>query len=119
MMRVGLIDQLEVSAFLCDVFFFVSSVTTNITTYWFFFLKELEKNAASKDLTTQLKIFNDHREDDYYELGQRFDNAKMDFDDIHEVFEVLKNLVLDTPSEPYFLSILQHLLFIRDDAYIR
>ncbi|XP_073989603.1 diaphanous related formin 1 isoform X2 [Rhodnius prolixus] len=91
MMRVGLIDQLE----------------------------ELEKNAASKDLTTQLKIFNDHREDDYYELGQRFDNAKMDFDDIHEVFEVLKNLVLDTPSEPYFLSILQHLLFIRDDAYIR
>lgn len=43
----------------------------------------------------------------------------MDFDDIHEVFEVLKNLVLDTPSEPYFLSILQHLLFIRDDAYIR
>ncbi|KAK9508062.1 hypothetical protein O3M35_007806 [Rhynocoris fuscipes] len=81
-------------------------------------LDELEKNAPH-DLMTQLKIFNDHREDDYYEFGQRFDNVKLDFDDINECFEVLKNLVLDTPSEPYFLSILQHLLFIRDDSYIR
>lgn len=43
----------------------------------------------------------------------------MEIDDINDCFEVLKNTTLDTPAEPYFLSILQHLLFIRDDYYIR
>lgn len=70
-------------------------------------------------MTLQLKVFNDQKEDDFYEFSQRFDNLRLEFDDINECFEVLKNFVMDTPSEPYFLSILQHLLFIRDDSLIR
>jgi len=66
-----------------------------------------------------VKIFNDMKEEDYYEFVQRFDNVRLEFDDINECFEVVKNLVMDSPSEPFFLSILQHFLFIRDDAQIR
>ncbi|XP_066905868.1 protein diaphanous-like, partial [Halyomorpha halys] len=91
MMRVGLFDLLDV----------------------------LEKDASEDlNLTLQLKVFNDQKEDDFYEFSQRFDNLRLEFDDINECFEVLKNFVMDTPSEPYFLSILQHLLFIRDDSLI-
>ncbi|KAK9963236.1 hypothetical protein ABG768_006437, partial [Culter alburnus] len=36
-----------------------------------------------------------------------------------EVYHLLSNMVKDTGSEPYFLSILQHLLLIRNDYYIR
>jgi len=43
----------------------------------------------------------------------------MDFDDAGECFDVLKNIVADTPAEPYLLSILQHFLFIKDDVVIR
>lgn len=77
------------------------------------------ENDASGDLTVQVKIFNDHKEEDYYEFVQRFDNVRLELDDINDCFEVIKNLVMDTSAEPYLLSILQHLLFIRDDALIR
>lgn len=66
-----------------------------------------------------MKIFNDHKEEDYYEFVQRFDNVRLELDDINDCFEVIKNLVMDSSAEPYLLSILQHLLFIRDDALIR
>ncbi|CAB0007521.1 unnamed protein product [Nesidiocoris tenuis] len=78
----------------------------------------LEKD-ASEDLKVQLKVFNDHKEEDFDEFSSRFDNLRLDFDDVNECFEVVKNITLDTPSEPYLLSILQHLLFIRDDHFIR
>lgn len=66
-----------------------------------------------------MKTFNDMKEEDYYELVQRFDNVRLELDDVNDCFEVIKNLVMDSPAEPFFLSILQHLLFIRDDAQIR
>lgn len=50
---------------------------------------------------------------------QRFDNVRMDFDDVGECFDVIKNIVADTPAEPYLLSILQHFLFIKDEVSIR
>nr|XP_032525626.1 protein diaphanous-like [Danaus plexippus plexippus] len=52
------------------------------------------------------------------ELGL-FRNSRVDFHDVNECFELVKNLVVETPAEPYLLSILQHLLFIRDDELIR
>lgn len=64
----------------------------------------------------QLSVFDKHREDDADEQLQRFDNVRVDMDDINDCFEVLKNTTLDTPAEKFFLSILQHLLFIRDDV---
>lgn len=38
---------------------------------------------------------------------------------MNEVYHLLSNMVKDTGSEAYFLSILQHLLLIRNDYYIR
>lgn len=67
----------------------------------------------------QLKVFLDHKDEDFFEFMQKFDNIRLEFDDLSDCFEVVKNLVSDTPAEPYLLSLLQHLLFIRDDALIR
>ncbi|XP_014210886.1 protein diaphanous isoform X2 [Copidosoma floridanum] len=82
-------------------------------------LETLEGEDESEDLTRHLKIFNDYKDMDYEEFVQRFDNVRLELEDVNEVFELLKNIVMDTVAEPYFLSILQHLLFIRDDAMIR
>ena len=71
------------------------------------------------ELQTQLKIFNEHKEEDFDEFAQRFDNIRLELDDVNDVFEMVKNLVMDSPAEPYFLSILQHLICIRDDALVR
>ncbi|XP_012288328.1 protein diaphanous isoform X3 [Orussus abietinus] len=81
-------------------------------------LETLEKD-ESEDLSTHLKIFNDYKEEDYEEFVQRFDHVRLELDDVNDCFEVIKNMVMDTMAEPYFLSILQHLLFIRDDALVR
>ncbi|XP_008549742.1 protein diaphanous isoform X1 [Microplitis demolitor] len=81
-------------------------------------LESLERD-ESEDLSTHLKIFNDYKEEDYEEFVQRFDNVRLEMDDVNDCFEVIKNMVMDTVAEPYFLSILQHLLFIRDDAQVR
>lgn len=81
-------------------------------------LESLERD-DSDDLTTHLKIFNRDKEEDYEEFVQRFDHVRFELDDVNDCFEVEKNRVMDTPAEPYFLSILQHLLFIRDDALVR
>ncbi|XP_046422333.1 protein diaphanous isoform X5 [Neodiprion fabricii] len=78
----------------------------------------LEKD-TSEDLANHLKILKEHKEEDYEEFVQRFDNVRLELDDVNDCFEVAKNMVMDTPAEPYFLSILQHLLFIRDDALVR
>lgn len=67
----------------------------------------------------QLNVFNEHKEDDYMEFMQKFDNVRLELDDVSDCFEMVKNLVMDTPSERYLLSIVQHFLYIRDDAFIR
>ena len=67
----------------------------------------------------QLKVFQDHRDEDFDEFAQRFDNIRLELDDVDECFELVKNLVMDTNAEPFFLSILQHMICIRDDAQIR
>ncbi|XP_063219909.1 protein diaphanous-like [Bacillus rossius redtenbacheri] len=74
---------------------------------------------GNDELDVQLKIFKDYKEEDYYEFVQRFDHVRLELDEINDCFEVVKNLVMDTSAEPYLLSILQHLLFIRDDALLR
>ncbi|KAK5638990.1 hypothetical protein RI129_013285 [Pyrocoelia pectoralis] len=77
------------------------------------------KNQSTALVNKQFSIFESLKDEDADELQSRFDNVRMEIDDINDCFEVLKNVTLDTPAEPYFLSILQHLLFIRDDVYIR
>ncbi|XP_065358658.1 protein diaphanous [Calliphora vicina] len=81
--------------------------------------KEIVEKSNNDALKQHFKIFNEIREDDFEEFTQRFDNVTYNMDDVTDCFDVIKNIVTDTPSEPYFLSILQHLLYIRDDFYYR
>ncbi|XP_067622436.1 protein diaphanous isoform X2 [Eurosta solidaginis] len=81
--------------------------------------KDIVSKSNNDDLKQHFKIFNEIREDDFEEFTQRFENVSFNLDDMTDCFEVLKNLVTDTSSEPYLLSILQHLLYIRDDFYYR
>ena len=74
---------------------------------------------ATEELQLQLKVFYENRDEDFDEFAQRFDNIRLELDDVDECFELIKNLVMDTSAEPYFLSVLQHLVCIRDDAQIR
>lgn len=64
-------------------------------------------------------MFQDQKEEDFDEFAQRFDNIRVDFDDVGEIFELLNHTVAETAAEPYFLSILQHLLCVRDDYFVR
>ena len=80
---------------------------------------ETLENDATDELQLQLKVFYDSRDEDFDEFAQRFDNIRLELDDVDECFELIKNLVMDTAAEPYFLSVLQHLVCIRDDAQIR
>lgn len=82
-------------------------------------LTEIVNTSNNENLTKHFKIFNEIREDDFEEFSQRFDNVRLEMDDINDCFEVLKNIVNETSSEPYLLSILQHLLYIRDDHLFR
>ena len=82
------------------------------------FLQTLDDN-NSEELQLHLKVFYEHKEEDFDEFAQRFDNIRLELDDVNECFELIKNLVMDSPAEPYFLSVLQHLVCIRDDAQIR
>lgn len=78
-------------------------------------LLEPLRNLDVEAIDVQLSVFDTIRENDADEQQTRFDNVKIDMDDINECMEVLKNTTVDTPAEAFFLSILQHLLFIRDD----
>ncbi|RMX46568.1 hypothetical protein pdam_00021581 [Pocillopora damicornis] len=81
-------------------------------------LQEL-RDLENDDLNVQLDIFEEHRDDDSAEFQQRFTDIKINFEDQNEIIQIITNLIQDTPSEPMFLSILQHLLLIRDDVYAR
>ncbi|XP_060063333.1 protein diaphanous homolog 2-like [Ylistrum balloti] len=76
-------------------------------------------NQEDHELKTHVQIFHDHKEEDFEEFSHRYDNVRIGFEDTRQCFELVANSVKDTVAEPYFLSILQHLLCIRDDVYSR
>nr|CAD7264947.1 unnamed protein product [Timema shepardi] len=71
------------------------------------------------DKMLQLEYFKSDKDEDYYELVHKFDNVFIDIQELDDCYDVIKNLVKNTPSENHFLSIMQHLMFIRDDMDIR
>ncbi|XP_055080523.1 protein diaphanous homolog 2 isoform X3 [Periophthalmus magnuspinnatus] len=81
--------------------------------------KILPELKETEELDIQLKVFNENKEEDSIELSHRLDDIRTEMDDMDEVYHLLSNMVKDTASETYFLSILQHLLLIRNDYYIR
>uniref|UniRef100_A0A3Q1FW88 Protein diaphanous homolog 2 n=1 Tax=Acanthochromis polyacanthus TaxID=80966 RepID=A0A3Q1FW88_9TELE len=81
--------------------------------------KILPELKETEELDIQLRVFNENKEEDSIELSHRLDDIRAEMDDMSEVYHLLSNMVKDTGSETYFLSILQHLLLIRNDYYIR
>ncbi|KAM7031555.1 protein diaphanous homolog 3 [Passerculus sandwichensis] len=77
------------------------------------------KNEA---LDIQLKVFNEHKEEDMIEFSHRLEDIRSELEypfDVNDVYNMVWNTVKDTSAEGYFLSILQHLLLIRNDYFIR
>lgn len=77
------------------------------------------KTDSKGEMGLQIELFLKHKEEDFDELSEKFDNIHNDFDDTGQCFEVIQSLIAETPAEPLFLAILQHLLCIRDDHLIR
>ncbi|KAL2304182.1 hypothetical protein Nmel_012924, partial [Mimus melanotis] len=77
------------------------------------------KDKENDELDIQLRVFDENKDEDHFELSHRLNDIKAEMDDVSEVFHLLYNMVKDTSSENYFLSILQHFLLIRNDYYVR
>nr|XP_020758546.1 protein diaphanous homolog 1 isoform X1 [Odocoileus virginianus texanus] len=78
-------------------------------------LREIEND----DMRVQLTVFDEQGEEDSYDLKGRLDDIRMEMDDFSEVFQILLNTVKDSKAEQHFLSILQHLLLVRNDYEAR
>uniref|UniRef100_A0A8B9SYX7 Diaphanous related formin 2 n=1 Tax=Anas platyrhynchos TaxID=8839 RepID=A0A8B9SYX7_ANAPL len=63
------------------------------------------KDKENEELDIQLKVFDENKDEDLIELSH--------------LFHLLYNMLKDTTSEGYLLSILQHFLLIRNDYYVR
>ncbi|XP_038597190.1 protein diaphanous homolog 3 isoform X2 [Tachyglossus aculeatus] len=70
-------------------------------------------------LDIQLKVFDEHKEEDLIELSHRLEDIRAELDEANDVYQMVWNTVKETRAEGYFLSILQHLLLIRNDYFIR
>jgi hypothetical protein len=76
-------------------------------------------NALHQGLLLQLEVFETEKDSDHEELLQRLHEVQLEFNDSHEVFRLINSMTHETPSAPHFLSILQHMLLIRDDYFVR
>ncbi|XP_078544551.1 protein diaphanous homolog 2 isoform X2 [Lissotriton helveticus] len=77
------------------------------------------KEKDNEELDIQLKVFDESKDEDLIELQHRLGDIRAEMDDMNEVYHLLFNMLKDTASENYFLSILQHLLLIRNDYFVR
>ena len=82
-------------------------------------LNEVLEGDPSEETRRQWIIFNEHKQHDFEDFCHKFENIESELYDPKDCFELLHHLVRETPSEGLFLSILQHLLFIRDDVHVR
>ncbi|XP_057644547.1 protein diaphanous homolog 1 [Chionomys nivalis] len=81
-------------------------------------LQEL-REIDNDDMRVQLNVFDEQAEEDLYDLKGRLEDIRMEMDDFGEIFQILLNTVKDSKAEPHFLSILQHLLLVRNDYEAR
>ncbi|XP_061786556.2 protein diaphanous homolog 1 isoform X1 [Nerophis lumbriciformis] len=81
-------------------------------------LKEVRK-IENEELRVQLTVFDEQTEDDSEDLKARLDDIRIEMDDVREVFDILVNTVKDSKAENHFLSLMQHLLLIRNDYMAR
>nr|XP_034959433.1 protein diaphanous homolog 1 isoform X3 [Zootoca vivipara] len=81
-------------------------------------LKELHAQ-DNEELLVHLLLFEEYAEEDSAELKNRFEEIRIEMDDFNEVFQILHNTVKDSKAEQHLLSILQHLLLVRNDYEAR
>ncbi|KAL0974071.1 hypothetical protein UPYG_G00215010 [Umbra pygmaea] len=77
------------------------------------------RTIENEELRVQLNVFDEQAEDDSEELQSRLNDVRVEMDDVTEVFQVLMNTVKDSKAETHFLSVLQHLLLVRNDYMVR
>ncbi|KAJ8246895.1 hypothetical protein GJAV_G00256550 [Gymnothorax javanicus] len=77
------------------------------------------RDIENEELKVQLTVFDEQAEDDSDELRVRLDDVRIEMDDVTEVFQILMNTVKDSKAESHFLSLLQHLLLVRNDYLAR
>ncbi|XP_060247481.1 LOW QUALITY PROTEIN: protein diaphanous homolog 3 [Meriones unguiculatus] len=85
-------------------------------------LKEILPNLKcikNDGLDIQLKVFDEHKEEDYIEFSHRLEDIRAEFDEASDVYNMVWDTVKETRAEGYFISILQHLLLVRNDRFIR
>ncbi|XP_057164171.1 protein diaphanous homolog 3 [Ursus arctos] len=85
-------------------------------------LKEILPNLKcmkSDGLDIQLKVFDEHKEEDLFEFSHRLEDIRAELDEADDIYNMVWNSVKETRAEGYFISILQHLLLIRNDYFIR
>ncbi|XP_040610898.1 protein diaphanous homolog 3 isoform X2 [Mesocricetus auratus] len=70
-------------------------------------------------LDIQLKVFDEHKEEDLIELSHRLEDIRAELDEASDVYSMVWDTVKQTRAEGYFVSILQHLLLVRNDQFIR
>uniref|UniRef100_I3JBL6 Diaphanous related formin 1 n=1 Tax=Oreochromis niloticus TaxID=8128 RepID=I3JBL6_ORENI len=83
-------------------------------------LKEVRK-IENEELRVQLTVFDEQAEDDSEDLKARLDDIRMEMEypSNGDIFEILVNTVKDSKAEGHFLSLMQHLLLIRNDYLAR
>uniref|UniRef100_A0A672SAL5 Diaphanous related formin 1 n=1 Tax=Sinocyclocheilus grahami TaxID=75366 RepID=A0A672SAL5_SINGR len=72
-------------------------------------LKEV-RSIENEELKVQLQVFEEQADEDSEDLRSRLDDV---------LFQILMNTVKDSKAEPLFLSVLQHLLLVRNDYMSR
>lgn len=70
-------------------------------------------------LAVQVQVFEYHREEDLLELQSHFQDIRIEMDDPTELFNLLLAMNSNTKAAPFFLSILQHLMMIREEELPR
>ncbi|XP_063733036.1 LOW QUALITY PROTEIN: protein diaphanous homolog 1 [Eleginops maclovinus] len=81
-------------------------------------LTEVRK-IENEELRVQLTVFDEQAEDDSEDLKARLEDIRIEMDDVREVFDILVNTVKDSKGETHFLSMMQHLLLVRNDYLAR
>ncbi|XP_016417016.1 protein diaphanous homolog 1-like [Sinocyclocheilus rhinocerous] len=77
------------------------------------------RSIENEELKVQLQVFEEQADEDSEDLRSRLDDVRLEMDDMTEVFQILMNTVKDSKAEPLFLSLLQHLLLVRNDYMSR
>uniref|UniRef100_A0AAZ3SVQ0 Protein diaphanous homolog 1 n=1 Tax=Oncorhynchus tshawytscha TaxID=74940 RepID=A0AAZ3SVQ0_ONCTS len=80
------------------------------------------RTIENEELRVQLSVFDEQAEDDSDELQARLNDVRIEMEypsTTREVFQILMNTVKDSKAETHFLSLMQHLLLVRNDYMVR